>query len=149
MQVNGHVRETADYLTSPLRPIIEEGRSIRVNPQDPSAASTYPIMRTLAAAGFTDYWGFALKREERQFSLMTLATCRAGGFSNSTVEVIEALLPALAWMHWSLATFGRGWRVAACTRRAMAAARGVLPGWTAAQCVGSPASRSPKARALP
>ncbi|MET0941607.1 MAG: adenylate/guanylate cyclase domain-containing protein [Mesorhizobium sp.] len=96
MQVNGHVRETADYLTSPLRPIIEEGRSIRVNPQDPSAASTYPIMRTLAAAGFTDYWGFALKREERQFSLMTLATCRAGGFSNSTVEVIEALLPALA-----------------------------------------------------
>ncbi|RWO50949.1 MAG: hypothetical protein EOS11_02130, partial [Mesorhizobium sp.] len=39
VEVNAHVRETTDYLTSPLRPIIEEGRSIRVNPQDSVAQS--------------------------------------------------------------------------------------------------------------
>ena len=96
VEVNAHIRETTDYLTSPLRPIIEEGRSIRVNPQDPVAQSTYPIMQTLAAAGYTDYWGFALKRDDRQFTLMTLATREAGGFSSATIEAVEALRPALA-----------------------------------------------------
>ncbi|WP_287375662.1 adenylate/guanylate cyclase domain-containing protein [Mesorhizobium sp.] len=96
VEVNAHVRETTDYLTSPLRPIIEEGRSIRVNPQDSVAQSTYPIMQTLAEAGYTDYWGFALKRDDRQFTLMTLATRQAGGFSRATIEAVEALRPALA-----------------------------------------------------
>ena len=27
VEINAHIRETTDYLTSPLRPIIEEGRS--------------------------------------------------------------------------------------------------------------------------
>src|SRR5262245_19584704 len=71
VEVNAHVRETTDYLTSPLRPIIEEGRSIRLNPQDPAAGSTYPIMQTLAADGFSDYWGFPLKIDGLQFILMT------------------------------------------------------------------------------
>ena len=96
VQVNAHIRETTDYLTSPLRPIIEEGRSVRLNPQDPEARSAYPIMRTLAAGGFTEYWGFALKRDERQYMLMTLATRQAGGFSSGTIEAVEALRPALA-----------------------------------------------------
>ena len=53
-------------------------------------------MRTLAAGGFTDYWGFALKRDERQYMLMTLATRQPGGFSSGTIEAVEALRPALA-----------------------------------------------------
>jgi adenylate cyclase len=96
VQVNAHIRETTDYLTSPIRPIIEGGRSIRMNPQDQAAASTYPIMKTLASAGFTDYWGFALKRDKAQYTLMTLATRQAGGFSRGTIETVEALRPALA-----------------------------------------------------
>src|SRR5262245_42191293 len=96
VEVNGHVRETADYLTSPIRPIIEEGRSIRLDPQDPAAGSTYPIMQTLAAAGFTEYWGFPLKVDGLQFILMTLATRKAGGFPGPTFESIEALRQALA-----------------------------------------------------
>ncbi len=94
--VNAHVRDTNDYLTSPLKVIIEEGQSIRMNPQDPQAGSTYPIMNTLAAAGFTDYWGFALKREELLFTLVTLATRQPGGFPEKTIEAVQALLPALA-----------------------------------------------------
>jgi adenylate cyclase len=100
VEVNAHVRETTDYLTSPLRPIVEEGRSIRVSPQDPEARSTYPIMRTLAKDGFTDYWGFPLKQRdpqnELQFTIMTLATRRAGGFPPGIFEAIAALRPALA-----------------------------------------------------
>jgi len=67
-----------------------------MNPQDPAAGSTYPIMNTLAAAGFTDYWGFPLKREAHSYTLVTLATRQVGGFSSGTVEAVEALLPALA-----------------------------------------------------
>jgi adenylate cyclase len=96
LQVNEHVRETSDYITSPLRLMIEEGRSIRMNPQDPTAGSTYPIMNTLAAAGFTDYWGFPLKREALSYTLVTLATRQVGGFTSATIEAVEALRPALA-----------------------------------------------------
>ncbi len=32
LQVNAHVTNTNDYLTSPLKVIIEEGQSIRMNP---------------------------------------------------------------------------------------------------------------------
>jgi len=67
-----------------------------MNPQDPEAGSTYPIMNTLAAAGFTDYWGFALKREELLFTLVTLATREPGGFAERTIKAVQALLPALA-----------------------------------------------------
>ena len=95
VEINAHIRETTDYLTSPLRPIIEEGRSIRMNPRDQAARSTYPIMQTLAAAGFTDYWAFALKRDERQYTLMTLATREAAGFSRDIIAIVEALRPAL------------------------------------------------------
>jgi adenylate cyclase len=96
LQVNAHVTDTDDYLTSPLKVIIEEGQSIRMNPQDPEAGSTYPIMNTLAAGGFTDYWGFALKREELLFTLVTMATRHPGGFPERTIEAVRALLPALA-----------------------------------------------------
>ena len=96
VQVNQHVRETSDYTTSPFRQMIEEGRSIRMNPQDPAAGSTYPIMNTLAAAGFTDYWGFPLKREALSYTLVTFATRQVGGFSTGTIKAVEALLPALA-----------------------------------------------------
>ncbi len=95
LQVNAQVTTTKEHLTSPLK-VIEEGQSIRMNPQDPEAGSTYPIMNTLAAAGFTDYWGFALKREELLFTLVTLATREPGGFAERTIKAVQALLPALA-----------------------------------------------------
>lgn len=96
LEVNAHVRETTDYKTSPLRTIIEEGRPIRLNPRDDATGERYPIMRTLAAAGYTDYWGFALKRDSLLFTLMTLATREPGGFPPATIEAVEALMPALA-----------------------------------------------------
>ncbi|MBA3516119.1 MAG: adenylate/guanylate cyclase domain-containing protein [Rhizobiales bacterium] len=96
VEVHAHVRETAEHLTSPLRTLIEDRRSVRVDPRDDSAASTYPIMKSLAAAGYTDYWGFALKEAEGRYTLMTLATTAPGGFSDATVETVEALLPAFA-----------------------------------------------------
>jgi adenylate cyclase len=96
LQVNEHVQETSDYITRPHRLMIEEGRSIRMNPQEPAAGSTYPIMNTLAAAGFTDYWGFPLKREPHSYTLVTLATRQVGGFSNDTIKAVEALRSALA-----------------------------------------------------
>ena len=69
-----------------------------MNPRDQAAGSIYPIMQTLAAAGFTDYWGFALKRDEGQYTLMTLATREAAGFSREHIAIVEALRPALASM---------------------------------------------------
>ena len=70
VQVNAHVRETSDYLTSPLKLIIEECRSIRMNPQDPAAGSTYPIIK-LSHGRIHRYWD-PLKRA----SLSTLSRWR-------------------------------------------------------------------------
>lgn len=96
VQVNAHARETADYLSSPLRAIVEEGRSIRLNPADPEATARYPTLKTLAEAGATDYWAFAVPQIENLTNILTVSTRIPGGFDTATVAALEALLPAFA-----------------------------------------------------
>jgi adenylate cyclase len=96
VQVRNHIRETDDYLQSPLRPIFEEGREVRLDPRDPADAARYPLMVSLAAAGGTDYWAFPVKRSEDRYNIMTVATQCPGGFPVAAVAGLKALLPALA-----------------------------------------------------
>jgi adenylate cyclase len=95
-RVNVHIRETTDFLLSPLRPVIDESVAIRLNPQDEYVATQYPMMTTLATEGFTDYWAFPIPHARSFHSAMTIATRARGGFRPADVEEIKRLLPALA-----------------------------------------------------
>jgi adenylate cyclase len=96
LQVKSHMRQTDEYRFSPLRPVIEERRSIRVDPRDPEAQALYPLMSSLAKAGATDYWAFPLPEAEGLYNIMTVSTQCPNGFSASVMSAVEDMLPALA-----------------------------------------------------
>ncbi len=96
LRVNVHIRETSDFLLSPLRSVIDDRISVRLNPKDPETAARYPMMKPLAADGITDYWGFPVPHARSFHSAMTVATRAKGGFRPDVVTAVERLLPAIA-----------------------------------------------------
>ncbi len=96
LRVNVHVRETTDFLLSPLRPVIDDRVAVRHNPQDPETAARIPMMATLAGEGFTDYWAFPIPHARSFHSAMTVATRAKGGFRHDDLGALQRLLPALA-----------------------------------------------------
>jgi adenylate cyclase len=106
LKVNVHVRETNEFLLSPLRPVIDERAAVRLNPADPNAATQFPMMATLAEEGFTDYWAFPVPHARSFHSAMTVATRHKGGFPPECITAIEHLIPALA-LNLDLIALGR------------------------------------------
>ncbi len=96
LKVNVHVRETPEFLLSPLRPVIDERIAVRYNPQDADTAERMPMMATLAGEGFTDYWAFPVPHARSFHSAMTVATRVKGGFRHECLAEIERLIPAIA-----------------------------------------------------
>jgi adenylate cyclase len=94
--VNVHIRETSDFLLSPLRPVIDDRAAIRLNPQDEYTATQYPMMASLAADGITDYWAFPVPHSRSFHSAMTVATRARGGFRPSDLDALKRLIPVLA-----------------------------------------------------
>ena len=96
LRVNVHVRETDEFLLSPLRPVIEERIAFRPDPADPEIAERFPMMASLAAEGFTDYWAFPIPHSRSFHTAMTVATRAKGGFKSEVLTALQRLLPALA-----------------------------------------------------
>jgi adenylate cyclase len=106
LRVNVHVRETNEFLLSPLKPVIDERVSMRLNPVDPDTAGQYPMMASLAAEGFTDYWAFPIPHARSFHSAMTVATRAPGGFKPEALATLQQLLPAIA-LNLDLIALGR------------------------------------------
>jgi adenylate cyclase len=86
--------ETEEYLRSPIRATIERGTPFRrhLNAEVPE----YPLLEKLRKVGATDYFALALNRTFRRFPVVTWATDRLGGFSESDIAALEEINPALA-----------------------------------------------------
>lgn len=95
VRVNAHVQETDTYLKSPLRSAIEEGKSLRLRPQDDSVKQ-FPMVEMLAVASFTDYWVVALPHAQNLFNVVAVSTRAPGGFSDEHIEAMTALFPVFA-----------------------------------------------------
>ncbi len=106
LRVNVHVRETSDFLLSPLRPVIDERIAVRYNPQDAETVSRIPMMAALAREGFTDYWAFPIPHARSFHSAMTVATRAKGGFSHNDLTALQRLIPAIA-LNLDLIALGR------------------------------------------
>ncbi len=96
LRVNVHIRDTADFLLSPLRSVIDDRATVRLNPQDEYTATQFPIMERLAEEGFTDYWAFPIPHARSFHSAMTVATRARGGFKPHDLAALQKLIPALA-----------------------------------------------------
>jgi adenylate cyclase len=106
LRVNVHIRETSDFLLSPLRPVIDERASVRLDPREPNTTARFPMMERLAEEGYTDYWAFPIPHGQSFHSAMTVATCSEGGLSPEATSALRKLLPALA-LNLDIVALGR------------------------------------------
>jgi adenylate cyclase len=63
-------------------------------------------MRSLAAEGITDYWGFAIPHPRKFHCAMTVATRASSGFSRECIRAVQRLIPALA-LNLEIVALGR------------------------------------------
>lgn len=90
------VRNSADYLQSPLRPVYEENRIIRRRLDVPGAIVDFPVLREFQAQGLTDYLAMPAQGRVGHRMAVTWATDRPGGFSEDDVARMGAILPVLS-----------------------------------------------------
>jgi adenylate cyclase len=89
------VRETDAYRLSPMR-LVFEGKTVRRRLDTPGATAEFPIFAELRAEGLTDYLATPVFFSDDRISAATWSTDKEGGFSETEVEQIQSLLPALA-----------------------------------------------------
>lgn len=106
LRVDAHVRETEAFQKSPLKAAIDEGKTVRIQPQSDEARERFPMMKALAAENFTDYLAIPLHDREQLFNVVTISTRKPGGFSEEDVAAFKALLPAFA-LNLQIATLKR------------------------------------------
>ena len=91
------VRESRDYLESPLRSIFEEGATLRFRlDNDAAALARYPVLRELREAGGTDYFAGPLTFFNGRHQAVTWTSDAPEGFSASCFSTLTDMLPALA-----------------------------------------------------
>ncbi|MBV8650855.1 MAG: adenylate/guanylate cyclase domain-containing protein [Alphaproteobacteria bacterium] len=89
------VDQTNDYRESPIRPVMELGRTVRYRLDDTAAIAAYPLLGTLRAAGATDYFACPLTFFNGRHQATTWTTDRPGGFTESHIAGIASILPIL------------------------------------------------------
>lgn len=95
VQVAPEVLESAAFLKSPLRRVLESGERVRMRPQD-QEATAYPLMAELAAGGFTEYEAFPLTTGRPYHNAMTAATRQPGGFTEAQLAPLPRILALFA-----------------------------------------------------
>jgi len=88
-------RDTAMYLDSPIRRVVENGERIRRRLEGPEAAFDFPILADLKAQGITEYIAVPLELSTRRVSI-TISTDQPGGFREETLGELASLGPLLA-----------------------------------------------------
>lgn len=88
-------RDTAMYLDSPIRRVIEGGERIRRRLEGTDAVLDFPILAELQAQGITEYMAVPLELSTRRVTI-TVSTDRKGGFSDETLSELAGLAPYLA-----------------------------------------------------
>lgn len=89
-------KRTDMYLDSPIRVIQEGADGLRRRLDGPSAQLDFPIVRELKDRGATDYVGVAVDFSDGSRHFASWATDRPGGFKETELNLLDALLPLLS-----------------------------------------------------
>ncbi|QQS12776.1 MAG: adenylate/guanylate cyclase domain-containing protein [Rhodospirillales bacterium] len=85
------------YRRNPLFGVIENGLAFRARTDDPPVAARYPLMAELATQGITEYVAEPLGAGGAAYhNAATIATRRAGGFTDAEVAAIRRLFRVFA-----------------------------------------------------
>ena len=87
---------TARYLRSPLKRVIDSGETFRARTDDASLAAAYPLLADLAAEGYLEYMAFPMGARSRYYNTATIATKRDGGFDDDHVADCTRIFEILA-----------------------------------------------------
>lgn len=90
------IRNREIYERSPIKTISEGGAQMRRRLEDPSCALDYPILDDLKRLGATDYAIYPLMFAGGKINAISIATLRPGGFSESDLAILQAVMPAFA-----------------------------------------------------
>jgi adenylate cyclase len=90
------IRQTREYLDSPIRRIIEGERVVRRRIADPHCPIDFPVLEDLKKEGVTDYVMSEVVFSGDRRNAVSLATRRAGGFSDHDIREVEELLHPFA-----------------------------------------------------
>jgi adenylate cyclase len=96
LRVGYGVQQTADYFESPIRTVIESGATVRFRLADGEAIARYPLLAKLRDGGATGYFACPLTFFNGRHQATTWTTDRPGGFDDSDIARIAAILPVLA-----------------------------------------------------
>jgi adenylate cyclase len=88
--------ETAEFRDNPIARVYETGRAIRRKLTDPNSAVDFPVLADLRAQGVTDYLASPLFFTDGAIHVVTCTTREPGGFTNTQVAGIEAIITPLA-----------------------------------------------------
>jgi len=90
------VLETAEFLNSPVARVYETSRPVRRKLTDPNCAVDFPVLTELRAEGVTDYLASPLLFTDGAIHVVTCTTRQPGGFTDSQIACIEAIITPLA-----------------------------------------------------
>jgi adenylate cyclase len=88
--------ETAEFRDNPIARVYETGRAIRRKLTDPDLAVDFPVLADLRAQGVTDYLASPLVFTDGAIHVVTCTTREPGGFSDTQIAGIEAIITPLA-----------------------------------------------------
>jgi adenylate cyclase len=88
---------TATMANSPIRIAYEGGGPVRCNLAPPAREGEFAILGDLRRDGFTDYIVHAVPFADGSHKALSLATRRAGGFTDDEIALFTAMIPAVAF----------------------------------------------------
>ena len=89
---------TDSYRRNPISQVIERGEAFRGRADDPVLAERHPLLKELAAQGFTEYLALPIRAGGAYHNTVTFATKQPAGFSDKDLAALERLL-ALFGLH--------------------------------------------------
>src|SRR5256885_15486928 len=93
----GHaVRDSEQYRSSPLRPVLERGEVVRRRLDGANPVLDFPILAELRDARITDYLAVPLELSNGRHIAITLAADRAGGFRDDELSELKQMGAYLA-----------------------------------------------------
>jgi adenylate cyclase len=88
--------ETAEFRDNPIAQVYETGRAIRRKLADPDYVVDFPVLADLRDQGVTDYLASPLFFTDGAVHVVTCTTREPGGFTDTQIAGIEAIITPLA-----------------------------------------------------